>query len=250
MALRNQPYLPLYVQDFLTDEKLMECSAAATGIYIRVMCILHKSETYGKLLLRQKDRQSEQQIKNFAAKLAKHLPYSLDVIECGLNELIDEGVLQIDANSLIQKRMVKDNNTSEKRSTAGKKGADKTNKKFAAAKHSANTEYEYESENEVEIVNKENGIVDENTFLDYCKQVLGEKYQAMEFSLKAKYEQWKENKWKDGYGKEIKNWKIKIKNTIPHLKGINGNGRSDSKKESRDNITDLARKVLSQPDNS
>lgn len=29
MALRDQPYLPLYVQDFLTDEKLRECSYEA-----------------------------------------------------------------------------------------------------------------------------------------------------------------------------------------------------------------------------
>ena len=43
MALRDQPYLPLYVQDFLTDEKLAECSAMATGVYIRLMCIMHKS---------------------------------------------------------------------------------------------------------------------------------------------------------------------------------------------------------------
>ena len=35
MALRNQPYIPLYVQDFLTDEKLNQCSPASQGIYIK-----------------------------------------------------------------------------------------------------------------------------------------------------------------------------------------------------------------------
>ena len=44
MALRDQPYIPLYVQDFMTDEKLSECSAESTGVYIRVMCIMHKSQ--------------------------------------------------------------------------------------------------------------------------------------------------------------------------------------------------------------
>ena len=58
MALRDQPYLPLYVQDFLTDEKLIECSASATGVYIRVMCIMHKSDPYGMILLKQKDKQT------------------------------------------------------------------------------------------------------------------------------------------------------------------------------------------------
>ena len=64
MALRNQPYLPLYVQDFMTDEKLNECSPAANGIYIRLMCILHKSETYGQILLKQKYKQNESKIEN------------------------------------------------------------------------------------------------------------------------------------------------------------------------------------------
>lgn len=40
MALRDQPYLPLYVLDFLVDEKLAYCSAESTGVYIRLMCIL------------------------------------------------------------------------------------------------------------------------------------------------------------------------------------------------------------------
>ena len=59
MALRNQPYFPLYVQDFMTDEKLNECSAKANGIYIRLMCIMHKSEEYGTILLKQKYKQNE-----------------------------------------------------------------------------------------------------------------------------------------------------------------------------------------------
>src|SRR6478752_6449179 len=147
MALRDQPYLPLYVQDFMTDEKLMECSAAATGVYIRIMCLLHKSEPYGKLLLRQKDQQTGQQISDFADKLAKHLPYTSAIILSGLTELIDEGCLHIDSDYLCQKRMIEDNELSIKRSNSGKKGAKTTNEKnktFAAAKPPANTESENE----------------------------------------------------------------------------------------------------------
>jgi len=33
-----------------------------------------------------------------------------------------------------------------------------------------------------------------------------------------KYEAWKDNDWKDYKGKEIKNWKLKLTNTIPYLK--------------------------------
>lgn len=158
MALRDQPYLPLFIQDFLTDEKLIECSAAATGVFIRIMCVMHKSETYGKILLRQNDRQNDRQILNFADKLAKHLPYTLPIIVDGLVELIDAGCLNIEGDFLIQKRMVRDNEISLKRSKSGSKGANVTNQKnknninfadkIAAAKSSANSEYEYEYEYE------------------------------------------------------------------------------------------------------
>ncbi len=140
MALRDQPYLPLYVQDFLTDEKLMECSAEATGVYIRIMCIMHKSNPYGTILLRQKDQQISDFAAPFASKLAKHLPYSFEVILSALEELLTEEVLVIENNSLIQRRMKRDGEISIKRSLSGSKGGSKTNQKyFATANSPANS---------------------------------------------------------------------------------------------------------------
>jgi uncharacterized protein YdaU (DUF1376 family) len=81
MALRNQPYIPLYVQDFLTDEKLIECSAQSTGVYIRLMCIMHKSEDYGKILLKQKDKQSDKQIKKILQKGKNAMPPMSAILE-------------------------------------------------------------------------------------------------------------------------------------------------------------------------
>lgn len=150
MPLRNQPYLPLYVKDFMTDEKLIECSAATTGIYIRIMCILHKQETYGKLLLKQKYKQTSEQILNFAVQLATSLPYSSELIYAGLKELIEEKVLFIEDGFLLQKRMVKDNETSTKRAKAGSIGGKKTTKIFAQAKIQANTVNANEDVNENE----------------------------------------------------------------------------------------------------
>jgi len=152
MALRDQPYLPLYVQDFLTDEKLMECSASTTGIYIRLICIMHKSDEYGVILLKQKDKQTDNQIKNFALKLAKYMPYSTDEIISGLSELISEGVLQNGNDKISQKRMIKDNEISIVRADAGKKGGLKTQyaKAKEEAKAQANTENENENENIIE----------------------------------------------------------------------------------------------------
>lgn len=159
MALRNQPYIPLYVQDFMTDEKLMECSASATGVYARIMCVMHKSKDYGTILLKQNDKQTESKVDNFALKLAKFLPYPISVILSGLEELLNEEVLCIDGDILFQKRMVKDGKISDKRALAGSKGGQKTiakNQTFAQAKSEANSENEIESEyvNEIKDVNE------------------------------------------------------------------------------------------------
>ena len=132
MALRNQPYLPLYVQDFLTDEKLNECSAQATGVYIKIMCLMHKSNPYGTILLKQKDKQNQNICLNFAYKFARHFPYTVDVIKSALDELLTEDVLQLEGDSLKQKRMVKDNKISIIRSKVGKIGGTKTQREKAS----------------------------------------------------------------------------------------------------------------------
>lgn len=165
MALRDQPYFPFYVQDFITDEKLTNCSAESTGVYIRLMCAMHKSEEYGKILLRQKDRQTDRQTYNFAVMLARQMPYNVDVIERALVELLEERVIYMDGDVIYQKRMVKDAELSEIRSKSGKKGAEQTNKRygknkkiavdFDAAKTAATTE------NEIVVVNEyENEDID------------------------------------------------------------------------------------------
>jgi DnaD/phage-associated family protein len=166
MALRDQPYFPFYVQDFITDEKLTNCSAESTGVYIRLMCAMHKSEEYGKILLRQKDRQTDRQTYNFAVMLARQMPYNVDVIERSLVELLEERVIYMDGDTIYQKRMVKDAELSEKRAKSGKKGAEQTNKRygknkgfavdFDAAKTAATTE------NEIVVVNEyENKDIDD-----------------------------------------------------------------------------------------
>jgi hypothetical protein len=60
-------------------------------------------------------------------------------------------------------------------------------------------------------------------FLSFCKTELGVNYSGYEFALKAKYETWVGDGWKDGNGSEINNWKSKIKNTIPYLKQMQTN---------------------------
>lgn len=174
MALRDQPYMPLYVQDFLTDEKLNECSASATGVYIKIMCLMHKSEVYGAMWLKQKDKQNENQIVNFALKFAKLLPFSYDVLFTSLTELLEEKVLFIEGDSIAQKRMMADGELSLIRSETGRKGGIKTqeNINFAKANRKPNTEYESDTEND--LVFKDLNVSFED-FWDLYDKKVGEK---------------------------------------------------------------------------
>lgn len=178
MALRDLPYLPLYVQDFLCDEKLANCSAAATGVYIRLMCILHKSEKYGVFALtdrdiakankkakrKQTENQNESKLFYFAFKLQKLMPYPADEISESLAELEEEGVITITDTEITQKRMAKDGELSAKRSVAGRSGGrpskeENQNQKQNESKEESKSESEIktnaEYENEYEYNNKE-----------------------------------------------------------------------------------------------
>jgi hypothetical protein len=203
MALRDQPYLPLYVQDFLTDEKLNMCSASTQGVYIKIMCLFHKSENYGGILLKQKDKQKSSDILNFALKFAKLLPFDLQTISSALNELIDEEVLKIEGNFIFQKRMINDYNLSIERAKSGSKGGKNTQNKyknFALAKNEANTEYENEYKNEdVNIIERESNFkkklfefseYPENTLIDFFNywSQHGEKDKKMLFEKQKSFE--------------------------------------------------------------
>ena len=116
----------LDVNDFMNDEKLRECSPASVGIYIRLLCVLHKSDTYGVLLYQQKDVQKAEicgyknpnKIQIFVTMLSRQLPETREEIEAALIELSEEGVIKITENRLEQKRMIRDAEISEKRQQA------------------------------------------------------------------------------------------------------------------------------------
>ena len=108
MAKRRElPYFPLYVDAFISDEKLNECSAQANGIYIRLLCLMHKSEDYGKIYVGDK---------SVVGILCKQMPYKRYEIERGLAELLKAGVVYLEDGYLCQKRMIRDARLSEMRS--------------------------------------------------------------------------------------------------------------------------------------
>ena len=128
------------MQDFLNDEKLLECSASATGVYIRLMCMMHKSDTYGKIAIKPRDLSlfgGIEPLEQFASQLVRHMPYEKNEILKALKELVGEGVVYVDGNYLCQKRMIRDSEISEKRAEAGRRGSSITNKRFDAANDAA-----------------------------------------------------------------------------------------------------------------
>lgn len=158
MALTDQPYLPLYVDDWMNNTKLKMCSPGAHGLMASIMCLMHKSESYGIILLKQKFKQTDEQVLNFAKQIAKLTSFDLLEIEKPLHELIDEKVLKIEGDSLICSRMVKDAEISKKRASSGKSGGNKTQKSlknFALANVEANTGIENGIENENGIGNED-----------------------------------------------------------------------------------------------
>ena len=170
MARKDKPYLSLYVQDFMSDEKLRECSAESVGVYIFVMCVLHKSDTYGSMKIKDKyfcldfaytfayDFASP-----CASMLVRHLPFSEEVIRNSLVELIKEGVLSIDTenNILYQKRMVNDGLLSEIRAEAGSKGG-KISKRSSkhVSKTQANTQANSQANTDIDIDNETDNDID------------------------------------------------------------------------------------------
>ena len=73
-------------------------------------------------------------------------------------------------------------------------------------------------------------------FLNYVLTIpeFAPKFESLKYSIQSKYEQWIENGWKDGHGNEIKQWKTKLKNTLPHLKQLNTLQNGISTKQTMD----------------
>lgn len=167
MAMRDQPYMQFYCQDYATDEKLAMCSYATQGIYIRILCAFHKSETYGGILFKKIPNQDLSATKSFAYALSRKTGVGLPDMEAAVEELLYYDVLAVDDMGgvpfLYQKRMVRDNDISQKRTDAVNVRWDKRNlniqndiqteyktKYKGDTKHDTNgiQNSEYENENE------------------------------------------------------------------------------------------------------
>ena len=149
-----------------------------------------------------------------AGKLFKHyLRYVNDLNPCAedrLTALLFEPIKQN-----LKRDLKKWESIISKRSVAGKISADKRQHKPTSVNTSQQVSTVIVKDN---VKVKEINIPSTLEFLNYCKEIKEINYASYEFSLKSKYESWVADGWKDGNGNKIKNWKSKIKNTIPFLK--------------------------------
>lgn len=228
MALRKNPYLPLYVNDFLCDENLALCSAESTGVYIRLLCLMHKSDQYGKILLKQKT--SKDDLVNFSTLLTKQMPYEFQVVKRSLVELLSYNIIAMENETLIQKRMVKDFEISEKRAISGSKGGNKTQSNFAQANAKAKIEANTDIDNDNEIKGK--GGLGEREFDDsppyeqvlmYFRKSGGTEEMAERFYNKYRATNWSMN------GSRIKNFASLANNFIMNWKGNHGTAKPKTK---------------------
>lgn len=257
MALTDQPYLPLYVDDWSNNQKLKLVSMSANGLMIHIMCQMHKSNSgYGTILLNQKCKQTDKQIKNFALHLAKLLPFALDDILLALTELVDEHILLVNGDLLVCDRMVRDAKLSATRSQSGSLGGKKQKKHlnfastfasdFAIPKSEANAgigiENENENENGIEIESGKGGVGEKQSkgvtgrifhkpeveqVVEYFASMMGEANQAVLF-----WNYYESQGWQVGKNK-MKDWKAAARGWIVRHKagqfGDRGQVKSDSK---------------------
>jgi ribosomal protein L12E/L44/L45/RPP1/RPP2 len=131
---------------------------------------------------------------------------------------VNDGLITID---FLKEQLEERGHKSVVNSTNGKLGgrpktkATKPNANRTLSETKAN-ESQQEEEEEQE---KEKDIPTFSDFLKYVKTLKSYK-QELDYAVKVKYNNWVDNKWRDGNNDEIKNWKNKIMNTMAYMKVI------------------------------
>ncbi len=109
------PAFQFYVNDWLSDPELRSCTVSTRGVFIDLMCLMHKSEVYGKLLING--------IKPEDKQVRLLLRIHPKTYQRAVNELLSYGVLKTDPQGVYcNSRMIKDKALSDIARENGKKG--------------------------------------------------------------------------------------------------------------------------------
>lgn len=111
----RKPWLKFFPADWIGDERLRLCSLAARGLWVDLMCLMHKSDPYGHLLVNGLAPSTKQ--------LSRMLGASATEIHARLKELRDAGVFSLtDFSVIYSRRMVRDAQRQARMQEQGKLG--------------------------------------------------------------------------------------------------------------------------------
>ena len=94
------PWIKFYASDWLSDEAVRSCSVEARGLWIDMISLMAKSEIHGHLLIGGKPARAEQ--------LARIVGLTTERTMQLMDELHSSGVFSFDKETIISRRMVKD----------------------------------------------------------------------------------------------------------------------------------------------
>lgn len=111
----KKPWLKFYPSDWRADQTLRICGAAARGLWIEMLCLMHEAKPYGHLIV------SGRPVTE--AQLATLSGFPQDQVFASLAELENAGVFSRTAKGVIySRRMTRDEAKAVKCSQAGEKG--------------------------------------------------------------------------------------------------------------------------------
>ncbi len=212
---KELPYFQFEPAEYLTKD-VSFCSLAAQGLFINICsyywqrnCELTKEQVLRRL--------------NYTAEL---------------EELISEGIIDCIEGVVVIKFLdnQRDNATKEstKNSINGSKGGAKkgnTNAK-KQPKNNPKTTQKQGIRRDKKKGNKKKGkeIIEKNkpTQVEFLEYAFENAADLDRETVILKYKAWVANDWKDGNNNEVTNWKVKLLNTIPHMKRKLGGENSEA----------------------
>lgn len=113
--MAKRPSFQFYPGDWLRDTALRTCSVAARGLWIEMICLMHEGQPYGHLKVGDKIID--------APTLARMVGSNTRTIKSLLGELLHANVCEmLSDQTIISRRMVRDEEVREKRAAGGSKG--------------------------------------------------------------------------------------------------------------------------------
>lgn len=114
-AARRKPWMKFYPSDWQSDDALRSCSPASRGLWVEMLCVMHKAEPVGHLLVNGKPP-SPRVLAVLCGTTPKEMQKALDELAgAGVFSLTDEGVI-------FSRRMVRDAAKAEEDKANGAKG--------------------------------------------------------------------------------------------------------------------------------